>query len=201
MAAPAAIPYNWTGLYVGIQGGYGWGTSNHQQGTATTDDFDMRGGVLGGTVGYNQQFGMWVLGLEGDLSWSGIHGSRPVGSTGGFNCGSGPCETFVKWFGTGRVRGGVAVDKALFYATGGVAYGKLFAQITPDPTFTGGENKVGWTAGGGAEYALMPNVSVKAEYLYVDFGRFVYGTSIPNPTALARFGVARVGLNWRFGVH
>jgi outer membrane immunogenic protein len=196
----AAALFNWSGLYVGLQAGYGWGTSNHRQGTAQTDDFTMSGFVGGGTLGWNWQApgSALVWGIETDISWSNIHGSRPIGLTGGFFCFTGPCETFVKWFGTVRGRIGVAFDRSLLYATGGLAYGNLFAQITPDPTFTGGETKAGWTAGFGWEWAFAPNWSVKAEYLYVDFGRFVYGTSPPPPTALAQFSVFRGGVNWHF---
>jgi outer membrane immunogenic protein len=204
LKAPRAVAetiYNWSGFYIGAQGGFAWGRSNHREDTAQTSDFDISGVVGGGTWGYNWQFNQFVFGLESDISAADINGSHARGVTGGFNCASGPCETFVRWFGTTRARAGVTFfsDRTLLYVTGGAAYGRLFAQITPDPTFTGGDTKWGWTAGGGIEYGLSPNLSVKAEYLFVDFGRFVYGTNPPPPTALANFSVVRAGLNWHFG--
>jgi outer membrane immunogenic protein len=216
LKAPRAVGetiYNWTGFYAGIQGGFAWGTSNHRQDDSVqlhrpvqTNDFDISGAVGGGTWGYNWQISQYVFGLESDISASDINGSHPQPGSGGFGCGSGPCETFVRWFGTTRARAGVTVsDRTLLYATGGAAYGRLFAQIPSDPAFTGSENKWGWTAGGGIEYGLSPNLSVKAEYLFVDFGRFVYGadhphgTTLPPATALANFSLVRAGLNWHFG--
>src|SRR4051794_26134928 len=67
--APAFMPvYNWTGFYVGINGGGGWGSSRWD----STDRFDLSGGMVGGTVGYNWQNGQWVFGLEGDMDWANI---------------------------------------------------------------------------------------------------------------------------------
>ena len=69
-APPAYGAYNWTGFYLGINGGGGWGRSQWD----ALDTFDLSGGVIGGTVGYNWQFGQAVIGAEGDIDWSGIKG-------------------------------------------------------------------------------------------------------------------------------
>src|SRR3984893_10017576 len=72
---PPFIVYNWTGFYIGIQGGGGW---SHAVQTDPrpfrSDDYQPNGGVIGGTVGYNAQFGRVVLGLEGDGAASWIKG-------------------------------------------------------------------------------------------------------------------------------
>src|SRR5580698_1271119 len=70
--APLYNPaYNWTGFYIGINGGGGWGNSAWD----TTGGFDTSGGLVGGTIGYNWQLGTWVLGVEGDIDWADIKGS------------------------------------------------------------------------------------------------------------------------------
>src|SRR5690606_12995541 len=71
-APPVAAPlFTWTGAYIGINGGYGWGTSSFSAPFAT-GSFDVDGGVVGGTLGYNHQVGQIVFGIEGDIDWSGI---------------------------------------------------------------------------------------------------------------------------------
>ena len=72
---PMVAPYyNWTGFYVGINGGGAWGTSSWD----STGSFDVSGGMIDGTVGYNWQTGPWVLGLEGDVDWANVKGSTNV---------------------------------------------------------------------------------------------------------------------------
>ena len=206
-APPPAVvaAYNWTGFYIGVQGGYGWGDTHHFQGNADTGDFRIKGATFGGTAGYNFQFNAIVIGVEADYSWSGIDGnvSSPVGT---FGCGApgvDTCLTEVKHFGTVRGRAGFAVNQFLIYGTGGWAYGRIHAGIEPIGIplgASGTRNRSGWTAGGGVEYGFTPNVSVKLEYLYVDFGDFFYGqpgTIFSNVGASANFGVVRGGLNWR----
>src|SRR5207249_504288 len=84
--APAYAPvqtYNWSGLYVGVNGGWGFGTSSHTDANfgLATAGFGVNGGLAGGTIGYNYQIGQWVLGLEGDLDWAHIAGSAtPLGA-------------------------------------------------------------------------------------------------------------------------
>ena len=86
------------------------------------------------------------------------------------------------------------------YVTGGVAYGDIRARIDP-VGLAASETNVGWALGAGLEYAFLSNWTVKAEYLYVDLGRFDTGFAAP----VAKLDVdlkqhmARVGLNYRFG--
>ena len=84
--------YNWTGLYIGIQGGYAWGDTEHEQSgiPASTGDFRIKGGLVGGTVGYNYQVNSIVFGIEADYSWSGIKGNAGPFVVGTYGCGLGP---------------------------------------------------------------------------------------------------------------
>ena len=154
-SAPAFYPppplFTWTGVYVGGQLGYMWGNTNSRGYNPT--------GVDGGAhVGYNYQMGQLVAGLEGD-----VNGSNYRGSTGMF----GFSESI-----DGSVRGrlGVAWGRGLFYLTGGAAFASLDDSY---PTTTISHTRVGWTAGGGVEYAIDNNWSVRAEYRYTDYGQYV----------------------------
>jgi outer membrane immunogenic protein len=116
------------------------------------DTFDLSGGLIGGTVGYNWQFGQAVIGAEGDLDWSGIKGTSTVLCLGG-------CETRNKWLATARGRLGFAFDRFLPYFTGGLALGDINATR---PGLPGGSiSNVGWTVGAGLEVGLVSNVSVR----------------------------------------
>ena len=202
---PAAVaPYNWTGIYVGLQGGYGWGRSEQYDGpafgSATTGQYNMNGWVGGGTIGANWQTGMWVLGVEGDLSASSIKGGGNTTPSWGCAVADG-CTTEVKWFGTARVRVGAAFDRSLVYITGGGAFGSVRVAIAATtPSIEGTVNRTGWSAGAGYEYAFSPNWSGKLEYLHVDLGRdftwWQFG-AIPG-LSRASFDVARVGINYKF---
>src|SRR5215472_2925030 len=72
MQAPSFyVPYNWTGFYLGINGGGAWGTSDW-----SLTSVDVSGGLVGGTIGYNWQLGQFVYGLEADFDWASIRGSN-----------------------------------------------------------------------------------------------------------------------------
>jgi outer membrane immunogenic protein len=191
--APAFAPvpyYNWTGLYLGINGGGGFGSKGSNdalRGIVTS--FPNNGGLFGGTLGYNFQTGSTVLGLEGDIDWAGMRGSSGV--INGVNY-----QDYLNWISTVRGRVGIAFDRFLPYVTGGAAFGGTKDTIsTPQGLLNGSNTSAGWTVGAGLEYGITPNVSLKAEYLYVDLG----GTT---PIALDRTdlkaNVVRGGINWRF---
>jgi outer membrane immunogenic protein len=188
--APVYAPgYNWTGFYVGINGGGGWGRSKWD----TVDTFDLSGGLIGATIGYNWQFaGQVVVGVEGDIDWSGIKGSTTT------LCPFG-CETRNSWLGTVRGRLGYAFDRFLPFVTAGLAVGDIKAST---PFLPGGSTTTaGWTVGGGLEFAVVSNVTLKAEYLYVDLGSFNCGLNCGLPASgNASFysNLLRGGLNVRF---
>lgn len=128
----------------------------------------------------------------------------------------------MKWFGTLRARLGLlATENLLVYGTGGLAYGNVSASTNVSetscfPTCTtltsagvASSTRAGWTAGGGLEWAIDRNWSIKTEYLYVHLGDLTYSNSpltsggpfsIVNTTSVAYFNssIARVGLNYRF---
>jgi outer membrane immunogenic protein len=195
--APMMLPvYNWTGIYVGINGGGMWNRYNWTNTIGTTSgDFNGSGAVLGGTLGANWQMPgtAWVLGIEGDWDWA--NSKTTSGPSGA--CGIG-CETDVKWVATLRGRVGYAViDRLLVYATGGAAWAKFSPSIGGTVGFVD-YTQSGWTAGGGVEYAIWDRWSVKAEYLYVGLQTspvFFAGSGI---TTTNRMSVARLGLNYRF---
>jgi len=204
--APVAVTPTWAGFYLGIAGGYGWGSTRHTNGTngiSSGTNSDLKSGVFGGTYGYNWQWGAVVAGLEGDLSW--MHMSTNFADNGSGYCTPGPsCITKVNWLGTDRARLGYAWDRYLAYVTGGVAYGSVEATCCAPATTISDETKtrVGFTVGAGLEAMLVSNLSAKIEYLYVDLGDQTNYHFIPtnNPqTVLFRSSIVRGGLNYRFG--
>jgi outer membrane immunogenic protein len=194
--APAYVPFfSWSGLYVGVNAGYGFGHSRWTNSVTglTTGDFSVSGAVIGGTLGYNMQLGSAVVGVEGDLAWSNIKGSTTV------LC-FGTCQTSNSWLGTARGRIGYAFDRFLPYLTAGAAFGDIKASNTATTTSFDRTN-IGWTAGGGLEYAFVNNWSAKLEYLYVDLGKancdtvclFAGSTDVTLKTS-----VVRAGVNYKF---
>lgn len=208
--APQYIPpqYNWTGFYFGVAGGGGWGSSKHTSPLipiAISGTFDVDGGIVGGTAGFNWQNGPIVFGIEGDLSASWIEGSTrgvsplfcPPGGA------AANCSTELEWLGTVRGRIGPAWGAFLPYATGGVAFGSVHGS-TDNGRNSGSDTRVGWTAGGGLEMMLAPNWTGKVEYLYVDLGT-EDSLFIRQPGAFPfdvsfKAHILRAGLNFKFGL-
>jgi outer membrane immunogenic protein len=190
-AAPAPIIaaapiFTWTGFYVGVNAGYGWSDDDFDA-VDFADDEDDGGFVGGAQVGYNWQFGSFVVGAEADIQYA------DFGREGVFNFVDEDDRLFEgefnrsDWFGTVRARAGVAFGQALVYATGGFAFA---------------DDANGWTVGGGLEYAFTNNLSAKIEGLYVsldadnDFDFDIDGFDND-----VDFGVVRAGLNYRFGTY
>jgi outer membrane immunogenic protein len=170
--APVSV-YNWTGFYVGIEGGGGWGSAQQTDPLGFNAGYEVSGGLVGGTVGYNWQINRLVLGLEADESWADIRGS-----TNTVICGGAPpnCSSNLRSVGTFRGRVGWAGllwwNNVMPYVTGGLAWGSLHGSegdILAHGAFgSGTTTRAGWTLGGGIEAMLTPNWTVKLEYLYVD---------------------------------
>ena len=200
--APANIAAvtNWTGFYIGIEGGADWGRFS-QTNTITGVSlgfFDQKGGLIGGTVGYNWQTANWIFGLETDLSWTDLSGTQACGPTLSFIC-----TTKMRSFGTLRGRLGTTVlDNLMLYVTGGLAYGDIRATRNVSATIS--DNwRAGWTLGGGGEMMLLPNWSVKLEYLYATFPGtattyIVTASGTPVAAVERDVQVVRAGLNWHF---
>jgi outer membrane immunogenic protein len=194
LKAPAYVaPFSWTGFYLGINGGYGWGTSDWSSSLSSASP-RPKGALAGLTLGYNLQTGVWVWGLEADVDASWMKGSA-VGT--GVCAGVG-CESKQSWFGTARGRIGYAFDRWLPYITGGAAFGDI--KMTPAGGPTENKTKVGWTAGIGVEYAFLGAWSAKLEYLYTDLGKATCtaATCGIDTDVKWKANIVRAGLNYRF---
>jgi outer membrane immunogenic protein len=209
--APVMIPvvYDWTGWYIGANGG--WGTehrcfdSTTAAGTFIASDgcHDTSGGVAGGQIGYRWQNSGWVYGLEAQGDWAGLRGSNAsILVPGALN------RSRMDAFGlfTGQV--GYAWNTALVYVKGGAAVvadrndilvGGVVAATAP------GDNRWGGTIGTGLEYSFAPNWSAAVEYDHLFIGNNLSTFTTP---AGAIFGTDRVHgdadlvtarVNYRFG--
>ena len=229
---------DWSGLYIGVNGGGAWTNSNYgltldpgsnpvhspgyaavvvAAGPGSANDTAFTGG---GQIGFNVQSGGLVFGLEGDFN--SLHSSNTRQIT-GIDI-TQPTFPFTHteaastdWFATVRPRIGFLADPHTFvYLTGGLALTNLkytYAYREPvdgvSADASASEIKAGWTVGGGGELAIDRHWSLKAEYLYAEFGdvndsaRLIYA---PNPTANSVINssadltvqIARGGLNYRF---
>ena len=202
-------------------------------------DSSQSGVTAGGLLGYNYQLDRIVLGVEADFNSADLKSSRggstaaafDVGRFGGRGGGGGRFTTVtgnynfqttskIDWFGTVRGRiGFVPAERLLIYGTGGLAYGEVKTHIANSEVFSNdvsrlwlGDNsyvRVGWTAGGGLEYAFTNNRTLRGEYLYVDLGSS--GTTATfqgtdplqsqiryNASRENRFSVARAALSYKF---
>jgi len=184
--------YNWTGFYVGVNAGYGWGTSDWS--AVPTASNKPKGFLAGGTIGYNYQMGSIVYGLEGDFDWADVKDT--------VDCAPGiTCETKNDWLATFRGRIGYAFDRWLPYITGGGAYGNVKATVSVPVLGLSGSsssNQLGWTLGAGLEYAFLSNWSAKIEYLYVDLGSFDTGPAPIVNNVSFKESIVRAGLNYKF---
>jgi outer membrane immunogenic protein len=164
---------NWSGFYVGINGGYGQSPYSDQL-SGTDPNFgglSPAGGFGGGQIGYNLQPGLsrhLVVGVEADIQDSGI-GAASVLQPWGYTYSSD-----LTWFGTVRGRAGFVFGPALLYGTGGFAYGGIKNNIDaggPDFRYVCNKTATGYVAGGGLEYKFAPAWSAKIEYQYLNFGK------------------------------
>jgi outer membrane immunogenic protein len=208
-ATPIEGPYNWSGVYAGLNAGYAFG-----QDTTTVDGFgtatsDYQGFLGGGQVGFNWQYSGLVFGVEADVQFAAIGGSSSLLTTGG---GGGPFASSLTnnkldAFGTVRGRIGYAFDRVLVYGTGGFAAGRNTVSATQLVSLGGGDLitvystdstvHTGWVAGGGLEYGFRAGWSAKAEYLHIglDSKSTLLNDSV---SAQFKFDLVRGGVNYRF---
>lgn len=188
VVAPA---FTWTGVYLGLNAGYGF-SSISKAGVYFNDKQSFVGG---GQVGYNYQFAPnLVLGIEADLQTADLRASA---NAVGVNAKLAGSKNGVEWFGTLRPRVGFAADRALFYVTGGLAYGEQ--KLTVPALGSGSATNAGYTVGGGVEYAFTNNITGKVEGLYVDLMDHNYIPRTPVYTKSgSEFGVVRAGVNYKF---
>lgn len=184
--------YDWSGFYAGVNAAYSWGELDiGPVGVPPASTFDLDGALGGVQVGYNQDFGGFVLGVEGDVQLGNVIFSQTIGVA--------TSTVTMQYFGTVRARAGMAIDRFMPYVTGGVALGHgemEFAALGTTASDT--QDHIGWTAGAGLEYAVTNSISVKGEYLYTDLGTKTYTVGGLPADAAMRFGTVRAGVNFQF---
>jgi outer membrane immunogenic protein len=197
----AATSKSWGGVYLGLNGGYGLGSSQWSLGGNPSAVFDPNGFLAGGTVGFNFPISEVLFGFEGDLDWARFDGS--IGNCAVNAAGAAAaCETKSNFLGTARARAGYAFDHLLVFVTGGAAFGNVQTGLNPPASFDNA-TKVGWTAGAGIEYALSPDWSAKAEYLYVNLGSASCNTlancgGAAGASVVLTENLVRGGVNYKF---
>ena len=215
-AVAQPIVYNWTGFYVGGHLGHGGGTQDWTNIQYPTSGCCAAGldpgsgsynGFLGGAqVGFKYQIGQFVLGIEGDLSGSGIKGD--------FTCFgrdySATCSSELRWIGTLGGIVGFAFNNILIYGKGGIAVAgdKLHALTVFGDTYDGAATRTGSVIGFGAEFAFMPRWTVKIEYNQMNFDdRIAFAPGIVTSflggydwttRIQSRVQVIKFGINHRF---
>jgi outer membrane immunogenic protein len=211
--------YDWSGGYIGVNVGYGFGRSSDTSvlGAPILFSDTIRSnmnGVLGGAqIGYNSQMQNWVVGLEADFQGTGQSSNHPL------TCPAGICTGAVlpvtmrqqlDFFGTVRVRAGFAiVPTVLLYGTAGLAYGQVDSNSTLVGSTRAQNYNPGWTAGGGIEAAMGGGWIARVEYLYLDLGKVsnTFNSTFVTPGAGVLIGgfnsritdsIVRAGLNYKF---
>ena len=129
-----ATTYSWSGVYFGLNGGYGFGRSNWTLGGISTGTFNTAGAVLGGTFGANFfEFNRFVFGVETDFDWSTVGGNSSAAACAGVGAPAATtCGTSNDWLSTARARAGYAFGRVLVYATGGLALTDLHLSAAGD---------------------------------------------------------------------
>jgi len=226
LATPVSA-YNWSGFYAGVHGGFGgdkftYPFSINLDGAPPMSvggnlSLNSSGFYGGGQVGYNWQFApQWVGGLEADINASAIEGKLglDLNATDGTDSVhiNGSAGSKLDYFGTVRARVGWANGPLLLYGTGGFAYGDVTSSISGSASgaisgsldgISKTNHHTGWTIGGGVEYALTRNVSLKTEYKWVDLGTqdlfsLSDGADSLKLSETTKFHTLEVGLNYRF---
>lgn len=199
---PAVARPLWTGFYIGLHGGGGWGSSRLEdpgfQLTYVPVFIKSSGWLAGAQLGANWQFGNVVVGGELDASGASLKGSTapdPAFFLSGFSADFRALAT-----GTGRI--GYASGSVLGYAKAGFAWANIDFQSalgTPFPIDVN-HQRAGWTAGAGVEVALVGNLSARLEYDYIDFGAasISLGDRLGPSNVSHQLHLVNLGLNWRF---
>ena len=189
-AAPvvALSTTDWSGFYVGVHGGYGVGVLNlSAPGFIDPDDEeeDVEGYFGGIQLGYNFQSDALLLGIQTDLSLSGIASDET---------GDGEDDT-IDWLGSTTGRVGFVADSFVPYLKGGIAYagGTGWADVESDS-----QTHIGWTVGAGLEVAVADNISVFGEYNYYDFGEATYDFTPFDADVTSTIHTVKAGINFGF---
>jgi outer membrane immunogenic protein len=224
---PPSPPYtpDWTGFYVGVHGGGGWGHTSFDPSesvfrslSGTPDPFftapnpSPKGGLVGGQVGYNWQWGQVVGGLETDFSAADINDSTAFQTPGTLFSNPATFSTDYKIDELASVRGRLGyliLPSLLAYGTGGAGWGHFrwsansvdtAGNLASETTFS---NEFGWVAGAGLEWKLSPNWLLRGEWLHYDFGQVTnppIGALFPlnEGNVKVKVDVARAALSYKF---
>jgi opacity protein-like surface antigen len=206
---PFAARFTWTGCYLGGHLGGGFAHKDITDPAQLVQDSFLgpgsttgittvspapNGVVIGGQIGCDYQFApSWLVGIEGAASGSTMKASRTVGlPLGNPDTALVQAKTDFLTSVTGRL--GYAFDNVLLYAKGGVAMAADRYDVTGSFAgtpfgFVGLENRFGWTAGGGVEWAFSPHWSASVEYDYYQFGHRVIAMSDPTNVFLGNVDV------------
>jgi outer membrane immunogenic protein len=171
--APAMVQaaYDWSGFYIGVNGGGGTGRVDWTLDLGGPDEgsHNPSGGTFGGQVGYRWQMSSWVFGLEAQGNWADFKGSN-VSAIFNPNVNQTKIDSFGLF--TGQI--GYAWDRALFYVKGGAAVtdNKYTVFSAPGGVWLDSANESRWGAavGVGFEYAIIPNLSLGFEYNHLFMG-------------------------------
>jgi len=186
--------YDWTGLYVGLNGGAALGRLSWESDPdLTSGAINKSAGLVGATLGYNMQnLGRLVVGTEFDFNWRNVDLTIPAAT-----CGQG-CELKSNWFSTARVRFGYQIDRVLPYVTGGLSISDFTADTIGQPNGISRNVSFNFVAGAGVEFALAGGFTGKLEYLFVNHDNIACVTACNGPVNLRlEENVVRVGLNYR----
>jgi outer membrane immunogenic protein len=227
--SPISPAFNWTGLHIGVSGGWGFNAGDPAYAYINVPaqivpllpksaNLDADGGIVGGTLGYDKQFGQFLLGVEGDMSWTDFGGDathiRPSIPNIGLPSLKFASDYQMDWLSTVRGRAGITFDQWMLYGTGGLAIAdvSMRSSVTVAPPANGhligsdDKTKTGWTAGGGAAFALTDHVTLKAEGLYYDLGHIsTHSTDPKDPQSSVLVtdqdingAIVRGGLDYKF---
>lgn len=197
VSAPLDIPASsdWSGFYIGGHLGGGKSIIDWTYDLGGTADHEGDGVLGGAQAGYNFQSGAWVFGAEADISASGIEGDTDCPNP------AFTCSSDAQWLSTVRARIGYSFDNLLVYGTGGLGIGRFEMSTNNGAGVSGSTTKTdtGWVAGAGVEYAFSPRWSVKAEYMYYDFGSSSYEVDGGLDVDVdQRFHTGKIGVNFKF---
>lgn len=184
----AAAQFDWSGFYLGVDGGYVWTRASVP---GLSESFN--GGLLGAHAGYNMQHDDFVFGLEGNIAYTWNSRTEQISV-------APPADLTVgtDWQGSIRARAGFALDRTFIYGTGGVAFTQAYAKVDAGTLGSVTESKTltGWTLGAGVEHALTENWTVRGEYRYSDYGRVDLGLGGFDPKVTEH--ALRAGVSFKF---
>lgn len=202
-AASQDAAYDWSGAYVGMQAGYGWGEGRYISPVDGQSASPRPDGMLAGVFGgYSHQWHNGVvLGAEADINANDGHGIKVFGPLDDFDA-----RFQLKWSGSARLRLGYALGRFMPFVSAGAAVGKIshdyaptwISPRTPRRIFEGTE--FGWTVGAGVEYRMNDKISTRVEYRYTDYGSKSYpavGPAQPHSMTL-KTNDLRLGIAYKF---